>query len=209
MWLFLAVRLAEVDGYHSTVSDGFAALHKVRKEPGQSPILLLLTFHAVALSLSQESIPIVTPGFALVVTPRGREMPRLNASFVKTTKAVGRFGDGRGGYGLALLVRPRAGGGVRKSWTQRVRVGGRATNLGLGQYPLVELAEARAKAHPSPALRRQTQLGTPRNPHSDLKREAPYYRSWMRPLNQKPEGLNLEAVTRWFVEYVTPEWPLR
>ena len=73
-------------------------------------------------------------------------MPRLNASFVKTTKAVGRFGDGRGGYGLALLVRPRAGGGVRKSWTQRVRVGGRATNLGLGQYPLVELAEARAKA---------------------------------------------------------------
>ena len=28
----------------------------------------------------------------------------------------------------------------------RVRVGGRATNLGLGQYPLVELAEARAKA---------------------------------------------------------------
>ena len=135
-----------VDGYHSTVSDGFAALHKVHKEQAQSPILLSVTFHAVALSLSQESIPMVTSGFALVVTPRGREMPRLNASFVKTTKAVGRFGDGRGGYGLALLVRPRAGGGVRKSWTQRVRVGGRATNLGLGQYPLVELAEARAKA---------------------------------------------------------------
>ena len=52
--LFLVPRMAEVNGYHSTVSDGFAALHKVREEPGQSPILLSLTFHAVALSLSKK-----------------------------------------------------------------------------------------------------------------------------------------------------------
>ena len=71
---------------------------------------------------------------------------RLNAGLVRTVKMPGRYGDGRGGFGLALLVRPRAGGGVRKSWIQRVRIGGRVTNIGLGSYPVVLLKEAREKA---------------------------------------------------------------
>ena len=73
-------------------------------------------------------------------------MPRLTASFVKQTKTAGRFGDGRGAFGLALSVRPRAGGGVRKAWAQRIKINGQTTNLGLGGYPLVTLAEAREKA---------------------------------------------------------------
>ena len=71
---------------------------------------------------------------------------RLGAGFVRTVKTPGRFGDGRGMHGLALLVRPRAGGGVRKSWIQRIRINGRLTNLGLGPYPVVTLSEARKKA---------------------------------------------------------------
>ena len=71
---------------------------------------------------------------------------KLNGSFVRAVKEVGRYGDGRGGHGLALLVRPRAEEGVRKSWVQRIRIDGQTTNIGLGPYPVVTLAEARKRA---------------------------------------------------------------
>ena len=35
---------------------------------------------------------------------------RLSAAFVRTVKRPGRYGDGRGGYGLSLLVKPTASG---------------------------------------------------------------------------------------------------
>ena len=70
----------------------------------------------------------------------------LNAGFVRAVKQVGRYGEGRGGHGLALLVRSRAGGGIRKSWIQRIRIDGHTTNIGLGPYPVVTLAEARRRA---------------------------------------------------------------
>ena len=31
---------------------------------------------------------------------------QLSAAFVKTVKRPGRYGDGRGGHGLSLLVKP-------------------------------------------------------------------------------------------------------
>lgn len=71
---------------------------------------------------------------------------KLNASFIRAVKQEGRYGEGRGGHGLALLVRPRATGGFRKSWIQRIRIDGRTTNIGLGPYPVVTLAEARRRA---------------------------------------------------------------
>ena len=71
---------------------------------------------------------------------------RLSAAFVKTVSRPGRYGEGRGGFGLSLLVKPRAAGGVAKSWSQRLRINGKPCNLGLGTYPIVTLAEARAKA---------------------------------------------------------------
>ena len=43
-------------------------------------------------------------------------------------------------------MKARAHGGVAKSWAQRVRIHGRATNLGLGSYSVVSLAKARARA---------------------------------------------------------------
>lgn len=71
---------------------------------------------------------------------------KLSATFVKTVSRPGRYGDGRGGYGLTLLVKPSSTGRVSKSWSQRVRLNGKPTYLGLGGYPLVSLAEARAAA---------------------------------------------------------------
>ena len=70
----------------------------------------------------------------------------LSATQVKAVKQPGRYTDGRRGYGLSLLVRPAADGGVRKTWTQRLRINGRWRNIGLGPFPIVALSEARETA---------------------------------------------------------------
>ena len=70
----------------------------------------------------------------------------LTAAFVRTVNRPGRYGDGRGGHGLSLLVKPTVNGRWSKTWSQRVKVGGRLTNVGLGSYPVITLAEARARA---------------------------------------------------------------
>ncbi len=70
----------------------------------------------------------------------------LSATFVRNANKPGRYGDGRGGLGLGLLVRPALRGGLNKSWTQSVRIDGRPTSLGLGRYPVVTLAMARERA---------------------------------------------------------------
>ena len=71
---------------------------------------------------------------------------RLTASFVRTIKEPGRYGDGHGGYGLSLLVKPRKAGGYSKTWSQRVILNSKPVNIGLGAFPIVNLAEAREKA---------------------------------------------------------------
>ena len=70
----------------------------------------------------------------------------LTAAFVRTVTRPGRYGDGRGGHGLYLRVRRRANGRTARTWCQRLALHGRRTNIGLGSYPVVTLAEARAKA---------------------------------------------------------------
>ena len=70
----------------------------------------------------------------------------LSAAFVRSVTRSGRFGDGHGGFGLSLLVKPMENGRLSKTWSQRLRINGRAVNVGLGSYPVVTLAEARAKA---------------------------------------------------------------
>ena len=71
---------------------------------------------------------------------------RLSATFFNTVNVPGRYGDGRGGHGLSLLVKPATHGGFSKSWAQRIRLDGNAANVGLGAYPVVTLARARQKA---------------------------------------------------------------
>ena len=70
----------------------------------------------------------------------------LNARFVDTVTRPGRYGDGRGGYGLCLNVRRMTNGRTSKSWVQRIRPNGRPTYIGIGRYPFVTLAEARKLA---------------------------------------------------------------
>lgn len=70
----------------------------------------------------------------------------LSAAFVKTVKRPGRYGDGRGGHGLSLLVKTASTGRLSKSWAQRLRLHGKPFDIGLGSYPRVSLALARARA---------------------------------------------------------------
>ena len=70
----------------------------------------------------------------------------LSATFVRTVTSPGRYGDGRGGLGLSLLVRTGAGGRLTRCWTQSVRLDGKPTSIGLGSYPVVKLALARQRA---------------------------------------------------------------
>ena len=70
----------------------------------------------------------------------------LSAAFVRNVHRLGRYGDGRGGHGLSLLVKRTANGRLSKTWAQRLKKDGRPFNVGLGKYPMVTLAEARKAA---------------------------------------------------------------
>ena len=70
----------------------------------------------------------------------------LTAAFCRTVTETGRYGDGRGGHGLTLQVHKTTAGRVTKSWIQRVVINGKPTHIGIGLYPLITLAEARALA---------------------------------------------------------------
>ena len=72
---------------------------------------------------------------------------RLSKTFVERVAHAGRYGDSRAGFGLSLLVKPRAAGvGWSKTWSQRLEIDGKRVLFGLGAYPVVTLEEARARA---------------------------------------------------------------
>ena len=71
---------------------------------------------------------------------------QLSKAFVDRVQDIGTYGDGRGSYGLTLLVRPRAGGGTRKIFSQRLTLDGSPIRIGLGSYPITSLEEARDQA---------------------------------------------------------------
>ena len=75
----------------------------------------------------------------------GLGVARLNAAKVRTTKKPGMHGDGNGLY-------LRVTGSGSRSWMQRIVIHGRRRDLGLGGYPAIGLAEARALALANKAL---------------------------------------------------------
>ena len=92
----------------------------------------------------------------------------LTAAFVRTVTRPGRYGDGRGGFGLSLLVKPMSNGRVSRTWSQRVVIDGRPTSIGLGSFPRVTLAQARKMA-----LHNRRELDAGRDPtrrrHTDVR----------------------------------------
>ena len=94
----------------------------------------------------------------------------LSATFVKTVKTPGRYGDGRGGLGLSLLVRTAARGHTTKCWTQSVRIDEKPTSIGLGRYPVVTLALARQRA-----LENAQAIAEGRDPRRRAARQVPTF----------------------------------
>lgn len=132
-----------------------------------------------------------------------RERPkRLSATFVKAVSRPGRYGDGRGGHGLSLLVKPTKSGRLSKTWAQRLRINGKQVNIGLGPYPVVTLEEARQAVL---ANRRVTyQGGDPRNGDVQTFAEAAEHVIRLRRASWRP-GSKSEAQWRASLEtYVFP-----
>lgn len=75
-----------------------------------------------------------------------RRPKSLSATFVKLVNEPGRYGDGRGGRGLSLLVKSTSTGRLSKTWAQRLRLNGKPFDIGLGPYPIITLAAAREQA---------------------------------------------------------------
>ena len=80
---------------------------------------------------------------------------RLTAPFVRSVKQPGRYGDGRGSYGLSFLVRTRTNGTVARYFQQKLRINGKVCMLGIGPADLVTLTEARDQAVDNARLARQ------------------------------------------------------
>ena len=127
----------------------------------------------------------------------------LSATFVRTIRQPGRYGDGRGGHGLSLLVKPtKIKGRLSKTWAQRIRINGKYTNRGLGSYPAVTLAEARRRA-----LGNKQSMEEGRQPQT---REAPTFRQATERVIQlhmakwKPGGRSAETWRATLGVYVHP-----
>ena len=127
----------------------------------------------------------------------------LSATFVRTIRQPGRYGDGRGGHGLSLLVKPtNIKGRLSKTWAQRIRINGKYTNRGLGSYPAVTLAEARRRA-----LGNKQSIEEGRQPQT---REAPTFRQATERVIQlhaakwKPGGRSAETWGATLGAYVHP-----
>ena len=127
----------------------------------------------------------------------------LSATFVRTIRQPGRYGDGRGGHGLSLLVKPtKIKGRLSKTWAQRMRINDKYTCRGLGSYPAVTLAEARRRA-----LQNKQSIEEGRHPQT---RKTPTFRQATEKVIQlhtakwKPGGRSKEHWRATLGAYVHP-----
>ena len=95
----------------------------------------------------------------------------LTAAFVKNVREPGRYGDGYGGHGLSVLVKPMSNGRLSKSWGQALTINGTRCMIGLGSYPVVMLSDARLKALAN--RRAVEQGGDPRTRPNTRRRTRP------------------------------------
>ena len=77
---------------------------------------------------------------------------KLTETFCKQTRKPGIYGDGYGGHGLYFRVRETKSGkksgtgrGLSKRFYQKVKIGAKRTNIAIGPYPVITLAEARTR----------------------------------------------------------------
>ncbi|MGE0284534.1 MAG: Arm DNA-binding domain-containing protein, partial [Rhizobiaceae bacterium] len=95
----------------------------------------------------------------------GRSIHKLTDKEVAAKKTPGRFSDGGGLY---LYVAASVGQNSGRSWVFRwTPAGGSRKEMGLGPYPTVTLAKARAKAQEF-----RTAIAEGRDPHAERRAVA-------------------------------------
>ena len=112
----------------------------------------------------------------------------LSATQVKALEEPGRYSDGGG---LHLYI-SKAGG---KSWVQRITVGGRRRDIGLGGFPSVSLARAREKASANRAA-----IADGRDPVAEKRTPAtPTFREAARSVHEVnlPRWRNAKHIANW------------
>ena len=113
---------------------------------------------------------------------------KLSATRVKALSEPGRYSDGDG---LHLFISKTGG----KSWVQRITIGGRRRDIGLGGYPTVSLSQARRRA----AENRET-VENGKDPVAEKHRPAiPTFRESALAVHEanRPRWLNESHATGW------------
>ena len=112
----------------------------------------------------------------------------LSATRVKGLEEPGRYADGGG---LHLFISKTGG----KSWVQRIMVGGRRRDIGLGGFPSVSLARAREKAAAN-----RTAVADGRDPLAEKQLSAmPTFREAARSAHEayQPRWRNPKYIANW------------
>ena len=126
----------------------------------------------------------------------------LSPAYVARRTKPGRCTDS-GHYGLALSVRKAKGGGLAKSWIQRMRIDGRWTNRGLGPVSRVSLRKARRLA-----AENYLAVQDGRNPFRQAKPTAPTFRALSEKVIEthaagyKPGTRTAAQWRSWFARFV-------
>ena len=134
---------------------------------------------------------------------------KLSKSFIERVAHPGRYGDGRGGFGLSLLVKERSSGGWSKSFSQRILVAGKPVSIGLGAYPVVTLQEARASALANRRSVSQGQAVGHREAKAPTFEEAAETVLAMYAANWRDSGKSVKQWRASMRDYAQPILPLR
>ena len=105
---------------------------------------------------------------------------KLSATRVKALTDPGRYSDGDG---LHLFISKRGS----KSWVQRITVGGRRRDIGLGGYPTISLAQARKRASDN-----REAIGNGRDPVAEKRRPSTSHFQRGRPCRPRGQQASLE-----------------
>ena len=118
----------------------------------------------------------------------------LSASFVRSVKDAGAYTDGNG---LVLRVSDKG----RKTWIQRVSIGGKQRQLGLGSFPIVGLADARAAA-----VYNQQAISLGRNPVEDKRQAKEDAKAAAAPEPAAPAVTTFRDAAQAVMELRAPTW---
>ena len=118
----------------------------------------------------------------------------LSSSFVRSVKESGAYTDGGG-----LVLRVADNG--RKTWIQRISVGGKQRNLGLGAYPAVGLADARQTA-----IENSRAIALGRNPIEEKRQAKEDAKAAAAPEPTAPSIPTFREAAQAVIELRAPTW---